>query len=54
VARLGFTAEEVEQFKRGVAATLRLVPAAAPNEEVLLELSLSGFTAGYEGVVSNE
>ncbi len=51
VARLGFTQAEVEQFKAGSAATVRLVPAAAPTEEVLLNLSLSGFTAGFEGVV---
>jgi len=48
VARIGFTAEEVEQFKRGANASLRLVPAAAPNTEVLLDVSLSGFTAGFE------
>lgn len=47
VSRIGFTAEEVNQFKRGNAATLRMVPAAAPDEEVVLNLSLTGFTAGY-------
>lgn len=47
VARVGFTAEEVAQFKRGNAATLRMVPAAAPDEVVVLNISLSGFTAGY-------
>lgn len=47
VARIGFTTEEVNQFKRGNAATLRMVPAAAPDEEVTLTVSLSGFTAGY-------
>ena len=52
VARLGFTAEEVEQFKRGAAATVRLVHAANPGQEILLDLSLNGFTAGYEGSVT--
>ncbi len=52
VARLGFTEAEVEQFKRGATATVRLVPAAAPTEEVVLTLSLTGFTAGYDGVVT--
>ena len=47
VARLGFTQEEVDQFKRGAAATVRLVPAAAPTEEVVLNVSLNGFTAGF-------
>ncbi|SEW07500.1 Invasion protein IalB, involved in pathogenesis [Cognatiyoonia koreensis] len=48
VARVGFTQDEVNQFKRGNSATLRLVPAAAPDEEVLLTVSLSGFTAALE------
>lgn len=47
VARVGFTQAEVDQFKRGIAATLRMVPAAAPDQEVKLPISLSGFTAGY-------
>jgi invasion protein IalB len=48
VARLGFTAEEVEQFRRGVTGQLSIVPALAPEETVTLDISLSGFTAGYE------
>ncbi|MBB5721466.1 invasion protein IalB [Loktanella ponticola] len=48
VARVGFTAEEVAQFKRGNAATITMVPAAAPDETVELAVSLSGFTAGYD------
>lgn len=47
VARLGFTTEEVDQFKRGSSATLRIVPAMAPDEEVVLTVSLDGFTAGF-------
>jgi invasion protein IalB len=47
VARIGFTQEEVDQFKRGSVGTVRLVPAAAPDEEVILNVSLSGFTAGF-------
>lgn len=49
VARVGFTADEIDQFKRGSAATMRMVPAAAPEDEVILNISLSGFTAGYDG-----
>ena len=48
VSRVGFTQEEVNQFKRGNAASVRMVPAAAPTEEVVLKISLAGFTAGYE------
>jgi invasion protein IalB len=47
VARIGFTQAEVDEFKRGSAATLRLVPAQAPDAEVVLDVSLSGFTAGF-------
>ncbi len=49
VARVGFTQAEIDQFKRGNAATLQMVPAAAPDEKVILNISLTGFTAGYDG-----
>lgn len=45
VARVGFTQEEVDLFKRGNQAIMRMVPAAAPDEEVTLTVSLTGFTA---------
>lgn len=49
VARVGFTQAEIDQFKRGNAATVRLVPAAAPDQEIVLSMSLKGFTAGFDG-----
>lgn len=48
VARIGLTADEINEFKRGVEATVRVVPAANPDAEVILPVSLSGFTAGFE------
>lgn len=48
VARLGFTQAEVDEMKRGGTATVRLVPAAAPTEEVILNVSLTGFTAAFD------
>jgi len=48
VARVGFTREEVDAFKRGTAATLRIVHALAPDQVVDLKISLSGFTAGFD------
>ncbi|WP_322892400.1 MULTISPECIES: invasion associated locus B family protein [unclassified Yoonia] len=48
VARIGFTQTEVDAFRNGVSATLRVVPAASPDEEFLLTMSLSGFTAGFD------
>ncbi len=50
VARVGFTSDEVNQFKRGNAALMRIVPAGAPDQEVNLTISLSGFTAGYNSL----
>jgi invasion protein IalB len=51
IARIGFLAEEVETFRRGNAANIRIVPAAAPDQEVNLTVSLSGFTAGFNAVL---
>lgn len=51
-ARLGFTDAELAAFKAGRAATVTIVPAAAPNETVALSLSLSGFTAGWNAVIA--
>lgn len=48
IARVGFTAEEIAQFKAGNAAQLSIVPAAAPDQRVELTISLSGFTEGYD------
>ncbi len=50
VARIGLTQTEIDAFKSGSTATLRIVPAASPDEEFLLTMSLSGFTAGYDGL----
>lgn len=52
VARMGFTQAEVDAFKAGSKASVRLVHAAQPGQEIMLDLSLSGFTAGYEGSVT--
>lgn len=49
-ARIGFTAEEIEGFKRGNKAVLTIVPVAAPDQKVVLDVSLKGFTAGFEAV----
>lgn len=50
VARLGFTAEEVAELKKGNKAVLSIVPIAAPDQKVELPVSLKGFTAGYDAV----
>jgi invasion protein IalB len=50
VARLGLVPEEVESFRRGTKAQVRIVPAAAPDQEVILDVSLAGFTAGFQAL----
>lgn len=50
IARIGFTAAEVEQFKKGAKASLTIVPAVAPDQKVVVNLSLKGFTAGFTAV----
>jgi invasion protein IalB len=50
VARIGFTAAEVEGFKKGAKAVLTIVPAVAPDQKVTVDLSLKGFTAGFTAV----
>ncbi|MGR3486123.1 MAG: invasion associated locus B family protein [Paracoccaceae bacterium] len=48
VARIGFSQGQIDQFKRGAAATISLAPAADPEEVIELTMSLTGFTAAYE------
>ncbi|MFN4130154.1 MAG: invasion associated locus B family protein [Paracoccaceae bacterium] len=52
VSRIGFTAAEVEQFKRGAKAVITIVPVVAPDQKVTVDLSLKGFTAGYAAVTA--
>jgi invasion protein IalB len=47
LARLGFADADVANFKRGNVAKLTIVPAVAPDQKVELDVSLSGFTAGF-------
>jgi invasion protein IalB len=46
--RMGLTAEDVAAFKRGKEAKVTIVPALAPDQTVVLTLSLEGFTASYD------
>lgn len=52
IARVGFTEAELAAFRRGNKATLIIVPAMLPDEQVEITLSLAGFTAGYQAVVA--
>ncbi|MHA6344103.1 invasion associated locus B family protein [Roseivivax sp. CAU 1761] len=48
IARIGFTQEDLNGFKRGAVANVSIVPALAPDQRVVTEMSLSGFTAGFD------
>lgn len=47
-SRIGLTKDDIAAFRRGANATITIVPYRAPDEKVELNLSLSGFTAGFE------
>ncbi|MFP4327439.1 MAG: invasion associated locus B family protein [Paracoccaceae bacterium] len=49
-SRIGLTQEDVDAFRRGATATVRIVPFAAPDQTVSLDMSLAGFTAAFEKV----
>lgn len=51
-ARVGLTQESMDGFRNGAAASVSIVPVAAPDKQVNLTMSLSGFTAGYAAVVA--
>lgn len=50
VAQIGFTAAEIEAFRKGNVAKMVIVPAIAPDQQFLLEISLKGFTKAYESL----
>lgn len=52
IARVGFTAAEVDAFRRGSAATWEVVPVTAPDTAIPLTMSLRGFTAAFDDVTA--
>ena len=49
-ARIGFTQEDIDAFKAGDSAFIVIAPAQAPDQTVLIEASLKGFTSAFENV----
>lgn len=47
-ARIGLTADDIKVFKKGSKAAITIVPALAPDQKVVLNLSLTGFTEGFK------
>lgn len=50
IAKVGFTADDVAAMKKGAAANLTIVPAAAPDKTVAVQISLKGFSAAYQAI----
>ena len=53
VAQVGFTQDEVAEFRRGNEAQMSIVPAIAPDQREDLAVSLAGFTAGFEALMES-
>lgn len=49
-ARVGFSQEDIDAFKRGKQAIVSLVPFVAPDQRVDLKMSLTGFTDGFSKI----
>ncbi|MFT6912985.1 MAG: invasion protein IalB [Paracoccaceae bacterium] len=53
-SQLGFTNDDVLAFRRGVKGMIKIVPVGAPADTTVdLEISLAGFTAGFNIVRQN-
>ncbi len=52
IAQIGLTEQDIAAFKKGNKAQMVLVPAQAPDQIVKIDISLSGFTAGFEAVAA--
>lgn len=50
IAQVGLSPEEVARMRAGIAATVTIVPVAAPDQQVALTVSLSGFTAAFNAL----
>lgn len=50
ISRVGFTQADVDAMKKGNKISVTIVPVVAPESKVTVELSLKGFTAGYDAV----
>ena len=50
LAKTGFTADDLASLKKGTAANVIIVPAAAPDKTVVVAISLKGFSAGYQAI----
>ncbi|MEO0693719.1 MAG: invasion associated locus B family protein [Pseudomonadota bacterium] len=49
-ARIGLTGDDLAAMRRGIEGRLRIVPAAARDQQIVVPLSLNGFTAGFNAL----
>ena len=49
-ARIGFTADEIENMKKGSKAQVSVVPIVAPDQVVSVSISLKGFTEAFDAI----
>ena len=47
-SRIGLSQEDIEGYKAGTTADMIIVPAAAPDQIVKVNMSLSGFTKAFD------
>ena len=47
-ARIGLTESDLNGFKRGAKAVVTIIPFVAQDQQIQLDMSLSGFTASYD------
>lgn len=50
IAQIGLTDGDIAAFKQGSVATVSVRPATSPNSVVTVNMSLNGFTAGFDAV----
>lgn len=53
VAQLGLSQGDIEAMKAGTKAVFSLVPARFPDQVLEMEMSLSGFTSGFDSLTVN-
>ncbi|WP_050602491.1 invasion associated locus B family protein [Ruegeria sp. 6PALISEP08] len=53
VAQLGLSQGDIDAMKAGSKATFSLVPARVPDQVLEMDMSLSGFTSGYDALNIN-
>ncbi len=54
VAQLGLSQADIDAMKAGTKAVLSLVPARFPDQVLAMDMSLAGFTTGFDGLSAEQ